>query len=84
VDIRLLHAVDDWDIPYRMSEANYEGIKGALESEDIDVTEVVGYDNGNGEVRRWIEWEGGRVELRIQRKGGEFNVLHSRAGVEEC
>jgi pimeloyl-ACP methyl ester carboxylesterase len=70
--IQFLHALDDTDIPCKLSEKSYEHVKSVSSDPDFVDGEVVEYvSDSDKSVWKWCSKGGVRIDLRIVRKGGE-------------
>jgi abhydrolase domain-containing protein 12 len=70
--IQLVHALDDTDIPWKLSEKSYEHIKASSSDEDFTDGEIVEYEGVHDKsVWKWCSRGGVRVDLKVVRKGGE-------------
>ena len=81
VNVQLIHALDDTDIPCKMSKMNYEAMKDSGLLVGFAPNEHISYENKqDGSVRKWCEWGNVRAELRIVRAGGK--VYYARRGLK--
>jgi abhydrolase domain-containing protein 12 len=75
LNIQLIHALDDGDIPFRQSVSNYEALLFA--GTEFSSGETVSQSAGSvdeGDIKRSAQWEDDRVKigLRVVRSGGKF------------
>lgn len=74
VNVQLIHAVDDSDIPCELSERSYEYVKQIAVGTNVEDGEVVEYEDvQDGSMWKWSQWDNVRVDLRIVRTGGMLN-----------
>jgi abhydrolase domain-containing protein 12 len=70
VNIQLIHAVDDGDIPCGLSERSYEYVKKAATDSVAGDGEVVEYESDDRSMWKWSQWANVRIDLKIVRTGG--------------
>lgn len=82
LNLQIIHALDDEDIPYENSQRIYDSVLDAAIAEIG--TKAVSIDEGaikEGSFKRELEWDGNRVSLRLFRRGGRVDNIPVMNGV---